>query len=414
MPKGCTKVSDVSLCGIKKVRGSICAPKGYRACGVSCGLKKSGEDIALIFSEKPARVAGTFTTNRVKAAPVRLTMETVRGGTMQALVANSGNANACNGDAGMRDALAMAEASARALGIPSKWVGVSSTGVIGVPLPMDKVIRGIELAASKLSVDGSDSAARAIMTTDTFPKEAAVEVVLNGHTFRIGAIAKGSGMIHPNMATMLCFITTDALVSREVLGDSLLDCVDESFNMITVDGDTSTNDMVLIMANGLAGNPEILPGTPESLVFKKALSEICVDMAKTLVKDGEGATKVMEVRVRGALDTTGARAAARAIAGSNLVKAAVFGCDANWGRIVCALGYSGAVFDEENVNLWLGPIMVVEKGRGIPFDEGEAKGVLSQNLIQIEVEIGDGPGEAVAWGCDLTYEYVRINAAYRT
>lgn len=401
-------------CAIKEVEGSVCAPKGYVACGVSCGLKKSGEDIAIIYAETPARVAGTFTTNRVKAAPVRVTMEAVRGGIMQAVVVNSGNANACNGDAGMRDAIAMAEMSAKELRIPTEWVGVSSTGVIGVPLPMDRIARGIKLAASGLSPTGNGSAARAIMTTDTFPKEMAIEVALGEYAFRVGAIAKGSGMIHPNMATMLCFITTDALVSPRVLEDSLRECVDESFNMITVDGDTSTNDMVLLLANGLAGNPEILPGTPEERLFREALRALCVNMAKTLVKDGEGATKVVEVRVRGACDRREARFAARAIAGSNLVKAALFGCDANWGRIICALGYSGASFREEEVMLRIGHLAVVEKGHGVPFDEEEAKEVLSRDFVQVEVEIGDGPGEAVAWGCDLTYEYVRINAAYRS
>ncbi|MCG0238605.1 MAG: bifunctional glutamate N-acetyltransferase/amino-acid acetyltransferase ArgJ [Firmicutes bacterium] len=398
--------------------GGVTAPRGFLAAGVSADVKGRGgtkKDVALLFSQVPAAAAGVFTRNRVQAAPVILSRERVARGRLQAVVVNSGNANACTGEQGLRDAEAMAAIAAEALGIAPELVAVASTGVIGVPLPMDRIAAGIRAAAAALSPEGNADAAQAILTTDTFPKEWAVQAELSGgRTVTLGGMAKGSGMIHPNMATMLAFVTTDAPVAPADLQAALRAAVDRSFNMITVDGDTSTNDMVLALANGLAGGDPIAPGTDDWAAFAAALEKLLVYLARAIARDGEGATKLLEVVVTGAADLEDARRAARAVAGSNLVKAAVFGCDPNWGRVLAALGYSGATFDPARVNLWLGSVQVMAGGAPVPFDEAAARQVLAQPEVTIRADLGAGEATATAWGCDLSYDYVRINADYRT
>jgi glutamate N-acetyltransferase/amino-acid N-acetyltransferase len=399
----------------ERISGGVAAPRGFLAAGVSAGIKyKEKKDIALIFSEAPAAAAGVFTTNRVKAAPVLLSMARVAKGSAQAIVANSGNANACNGERGLQDARAMAEETARRLNISPGQVLVASTGVIGQPLPMERVLPGIAAAAAALSRDGGPAAAEAILTTDTEPKEVAVRFTLGEKEVRAGAIAKGSGMIHPDLATMLCFLTTDAAVTADCLKEILRHAVDRSFNMLTVDGDTSTNDTVLVLANGMAGNPLITGESEEYRVLRDQITQLCIHLARAIARDGEGATKLLEVRVVNAAAEKDARRAARAIARSNLVKTAVFGQDANWGRILCAAGYSGAEFDPEKVDIFLNGLPVARDGCPLPFSEEEASRALAADTVEILVDLKAGPFQATAWGCDLTYDYVRINAHYRT
>ncbi|RKO67730.1 bifunctional glutamate N-acetyltransferase/amino-acid acetyltransferase ArgJ [Desulfofundulus salinus] len=395
--------------------GGVTAPQGFLAAGVAAGVKYKGRrDIALIFSEVPARAAGVFTTNLVKGAPVLVTMERIARGRARAVVVNSGNANTCNGEQGIRDARAMAQETARVLNIPEEDVLVASTGVIGQPMPMDRILPGIAAAARELSSGGGAAAAEAIMTTDTEPKETALSVTLSGYTVTIGGMAKGSGMIHPNMATMLCFITTDAAVSAPCLQEMLRHAVDRSFNMISVDGDTSTNDMVLALANGQAGNPEITAENEDYHLLRDALTEVCTRLARAVARDGEGATKLLEVKVINAASERDARLAARAVVASNLVKTAIYGQDANWGRIICAAGYSGAHFDPDRVDIYLGDIMVARDGVALSFDEEAASSVLAGREVRVLVDLKSGEYEATAWGCDLTGEYVNINASYRT
>lgn len=399
---------------LTEITGGVTAPRGYRASGVRCGIRRERKDLALLFSEVPASAAGVFTTNRVAAAPVLVTRGKVRGGRLQAVVVNAGNANACTGRRGLEDAMAMAELAARELGIDSSLVAVASTGVIGVPLPMARLEEGIPMAVRELSPDGGPRAAEAIMTTDTVAKEAAVELELAGCTVRVGGMAKGSGMIHPNLATMLGFVTTDAPVTPECLDRMLRDAVDRSFNAVTVDGDTSTNDMVLALANGMAGVPTISGPGPEYDALQGALEAVSFSLAQQIVRDGEGATKFVEVVVKGARSREDARRAAKAVANSSLVKTALFGQDANWGRIICAVGYSGAEVEPDSIDLFLGPLQVVQGGAGIPFDEGQARDILGNREIRIEVHLGLGEYEAVVWTCDLSYDYVRINGSYRS
>lgn len=395
---------------INVVGGGVTAPQGFRAAGIHTGVKRQKKDLSLVVSDRDCTCAGTYTTNRVKAAPLLLTKKHVDlNQTVRAIVANSGNANACNGPRGMADAVAMVEQTASVLGIAPEQVLVASTGVIGVPLALDKILPGIERASQALSPDGGADAALGIMTTDTVPKEVAVKC--NG--FTLGAMAKGSGMIHPNMATMLAFITTDASVGRPLLEAALKDAVAKSFNMISVDGDTSTNDMVLVLANGASG-VSIEPNTPEEQKFRQALDYVCITLAKMIARDGEGATKLIEVRARGAKTVDDARLAVRAITTSQLVKTAIFGEDANWGRILCAAGYSGADLVLEHVRVELGDVLVFDQGMSVPFDEELAKQVLAQKDVTITVDLGAGDAEATGWTCDLTYEYVKINADYRT
>jgi len=395
---------------INVVGGGVTAPQGFRAAGIHTGVKRQRKDLSLVVSDRDCTCAGTYTTNRVKAAPLLLTKKHVDlNQTVRAIVANSGNANACNGPRGMADAVAMVEQTASVLGIAPEQVLIASTGVIGVPLALDKILPGIERASQALSPDGGADAALGIMTTDTVPKEVAVKC--NG--FTLGAMAKGSGMIHPNMATMLAFITTDASVERPLLEAALKDAVAKSFNMISVDGDTSTNDMVLVLANGASG-VSIEPNTPEEQKFRQALDYVCITLAKMIARDGEGATKLIEVRARGAKTVDDARLAVRAITTSQLVKTAIFGEDANWGRILCAAGYSGADLVLEHVRVELGDVLVFDQGMSVPFDEELAKQVLAQKDVAITVDLGAGDAEATGWTCDLTYEYVKINADYRT
>jgi glutamate N-acetyltransferase/amino-acid N-acetyltransferase len=382
--------------------------------------------LALIYSDKPCTAAALFTTNRVQAASVIVSREHLKGGICRAVIANSGNANACTGEAGLAVARQMAALAADCFAIPAGEVAVASTGVIGVPLPVAAIESGVESLASSLRGDeaGHLAALEAIMTTDTRKKDGALEIELEGSggasvPARLGGMTKGSGMIHPNLATMLCFITTDAAISRELLDKALRRAARLSFNRLTVDGDTSTNDMVLVMASGAAGNIPIETEGPGYERFAKALESLCIRLARAMARDGEGATKLVTVTVRGAADEEAAGVLAKSVASSSLVKAACFGADANWGRVLCAMGYSGADFDPEKTNVRFasaaGRVPVFEQGRPLPFSEEEAKKILSEEEIEIEIEIsGGGQGSAVVWGCDLSYDYVKINGDYRS
>lgn len=399
---------------MKSISGGVCAPQGFLAGGLACGLKKSQKpDLALIYSEVPAQAAGLFTTNKVQAAPIGLSKAHLQDGKAQAIIANSGNANACVGASGQA-AEAMGEAAAKYLGIPAQSVLVASTGVIGVPLAVEKIEAALASAPEILWPSGSAAAAKAIMTTDTFAKETAVEVEINGATIKIGGIAKGSGMIHPNMATMLGFITTDALIDQSLLQRALIRAGTISFNRVSVDGDTSTNDCLFILANGKAGNPLISEPGPEYRLFVEALETVCLTLAKMLVQDGEGATKLVEIRVQGGATEADALQVGKAIATSNLVKTALFGEDANWGRILAAVGYSGVDVLPERVRIFLGDLPVCSGGVGLAFDEAKAKRILAAKEIGITVDLGQAAAEATVWTCDLSYDYIKINGSYRT
>ena len=401
---------------LKKITGGITAPKGYKASGVKAGLKKSGKlDLAVIYSEIPASAAAVFTTNTMAAAPVIVSREAVAKGTISAVVVNSGCANACTGTQGLADAKEMAHTSAQLLGIKDHEVIVSSTGIIGVNLPMDKINAGIKEAIEQLDVKGYDNATTAIMTTDTFPKSCAYEFELGGVPVKIAGIAKGSGMIHPNMATMLCMITTDAAITSPILQQSLTEAINLSFNMISVDGDSSTNDMATVLANGLAGNAVI--DSAESADYKEftaALTEVCIYLAQQIVRDGEGATKFLEVTVQGATSFSDAKKAVMSIAKSPLVKTAFFGEDANWGRILCAVGYSEAAVDPEKISLAIGNVTIVKDGMGVGVDEKALKAIMAEQDITVTVDLNLGESKATMWTCDFSYEYVKINGEYHT
>ncbi|MCD2492851.1 bifunctional glutamate N-acetyltransferase/amino-acid acetyltransferase ArgJ [Lacrimispora sp. NSJ-141] len=407
---------------MKTVDGGVTAPKGFKAAGVHAGIKKSGKkDMALIYSEVPCLAAGVFTTNVVKAAPVKWDQKVVcESPFAQAVVVNSGVANACTGKEGYECCTEMAAETGKALGIPKESVLVASTGVIGAQLPMDAIRSGIGKMAPILGCERSDArlAAEAIMTTDTKPKEIAVEVELGGKTAVVSGMGKGSGMIHPNMATMLCFLTTDACITRKMLQKALSADVKDTFNMISVDGDTSTNDSVVLLANGMAGNPEITEEGEDYGSFCEALHEVMTALSKMIAGDGEGSTCLFEVKVSGAPDKEAARTLAKAVVTSSLTKAAVFGRDANWGRILCALGYSGVSFDPEKVDIWLesraGKLKIVENGTAAGYEEEEATRILSENEVTAIADVGAGDYSATAWGCDLTLDYVKINADYRS
>ncbi|RJQ28343.1 MAG: bifunctional glutamate N-acetyltransferase/amino-acid acetyltransferase ArgJ [Peptococcaceae bacterium] len=395
--------------------GGVTVPAGFLAGAAFANVnRRNKKDVAVVYSRAPAAAAGVFTTNVVKAAPVVLTRHRLAGGTARAIVINSGNANACNGKQGELDAAAMAAEVARVLDIPEDYVLVASTGVIGQRMPMERILPAVREAAGGLMPEGGRAVAEAIMTTDTVAKEAAAQVVLGGGTVTVGGMAKGSGMIHPDMATMLCFITTDAAVSVPFLKQALKRAVDKSFNMITIDGDTSTNDMVVALANGLAGNPEITGEGEDAFLFQEALTVVCTGLAKAVARDGEGANRLIEVEVRNAPSERDAGLAARAVAGSSLVKTAVFGQDANWGRVVCAAGYSGAQFDPERVDVFLGGEQVARDGSSLCFDEERVGQALKGDPVRIAIDFKCGEYSATAWGCDLSYDYVRINADYRT
>lgn len=401
---------------MKMIPGSITAPKGFLAQGVEAEIKyQNKKDVAVIYSEQPCAAAGVFTTNIVHAACIDWNHTALEEGQAQAIVANSGNANACTGNQGELDTAQMAFLVAKALGLEATDVLVASTGVIGMPMPMDNIHRGIAAAVGSLSPYGGESAAQAIMTTDLISKEAAVELEIGGKKAVIGAIAKGSGMIHPNMATMLAFITTDAAISSDCLKTALKAAVDKSFNMISVDGDTSTNDMALALANGLAGNETINDtASADYQVFYAGLEMVCINLAKKVARDGEGATCLMEVQVKHAASYEQARTIARSITISSLVKTALFGEDPNWGRILAAAGYSGADFHPATVDIFLGAVQVASGGMGVAFDEEAAKAALQGEQVIITVDMKSGDQEATAWGCDLGYDYIRINADYRT
>ncbi|MGS0765699.1 bifunctional glutamate N-acetyltransferase/amino-acid acetyltransferase ArgJ [Syntrophomonas curvata] len=401
---------------MKISEGGVTAPQGFLAQGVDAEIKKKDrKDLAIIYSTVPCNAAGVYTGNRVCAACIDLNREHLQDGKAQAVVVNSGNANACTGPQGMIDARRMAELSAELLSLKPQDVVVASTGVIGVAMPMERIEAGIRQAAKALSVNGGHNAAQAIMTTDLKNKEIAVVIEIQGVPVRIGAMAKGSGMIHPNMATMLAFITTDADISSQCLQKALKDSVNRSYNMISVDRDTSTNDMAVVLANGLAGNPVIDDEKgADYQQFKAALDYANIYLAKMIARDGEGANHLIEVQVKHAADEQTARLIARSITASNLTKAAVFGKDANWGRILCAAGYSGADFDVDRTDIYLGAEKMAENGMGLVFDEEKARAELEQEKVVITVDLKSGGGEATAWGCDLSYEYVRINADYRT
>ncbi len=402
---------------IKKIDGGVCAAKGFKAGAVHCGIRRSQskKDLAIIASDVVCNAAGVFTRNVVKASPVILDRDRLANGKAQGVIVNSGIANACAPN-GMDNAVAEAKLGAEKLGIPENLMLVSSTGVIGMELPL-KPIRE-HIGEIEMKEDNALEAARAIMTTDTKEKLSAVEFELGGKTCRLGGICKGSGMIHPNMGTMLCYITTDAAVSSAMLKRALLENVRTTFNRVSIDGDTSTNDSCILMANGLAGNAPILEPDGDYPAFSEALHEVMQDLAKKIAADGEGATRLVTVNVRGAKSEDEAETLAKSIGSSSLTKAAMFGADANWGRVLCAMGYSGVAFNPSGVDIAfasrVGRIAVCRGGRGIDFDEDLAKKILSEDEVEINVTMKEGDGEATCWGCDLTYDYVKINGDYRT
>ena len=404
---------------MKLIEGGVCAAKGFTANGIHCGIRKnrSKRDLALIYSEKAASAAAVYTTNLVKGAPLLVTKQHLQNGTAQAIICNSGNANTCNAN-GIEIAQQMSSLLGDALHISPEDVVVASTGVIGQPMEIAPIAAGIPSLIQGLTDDGSDRAAEGIMTTDTVKKEVAVEFTLDGKPCRIGGIAKGSGMIHPNMATMLVFITTDAAISPALLQKALSSDIADTFNMVSVDGDTSTNDMVTVLANGMAGNQEITQENEDFAIFMKALNTVTVHLCRCIAGDGEGATKLLECQVTGAADIATAKTVAKSVICSSLLKAAMFGADANWGRVLCAIGYSGAAVDVDKIDVAFqskaGTIPVCKNGAGLNFSEEKAKEILLEKEIEILVELNSGEAAATAWGCDLTYEYVKINGDYRT
>ena len=407
---------------MEKIKGGVTAAKGFEAASTAAGIKyKDRTDMALIYSQVPCEAAGTFTTNVVKAAPVKWDRQVVDSGKKaQAVIVNSGIANACTGAEGFGYCKDTAEAAAKYLSVDAEGVLIGSTGVIGKQMPIDRLTAGIEVLAGKKndSIENGTEAAKAIMTTDTHEKELAVTIQVGGKTVTIGGMAKGSGMIHPNMCTMLAFVTTDAVITKEALQKALSEDVVDTFNMISVDGDTSTNDTALVLANGMAENPVIEYGTEDYQTFKAALHEINEYLAKQIAGDGEGATALFEVKVKGAESVEAAKVLAKSIACSNLTKTAIAGHDANWGRIVCAMGYSGAQFDPEKVDLFFeskaGKIQIAEDGVALDFSEEKATEILSQPEVTAIADVKMGDAEATAWGCDLTHGYIEINADYRS
>src|SRR5918993_500851 len=400
-------VNKNSTIRIKSLSGGVAAAAGFMGAGVACGVRDAGRrDLGLLFSELPCETAAVFTRNAVWGAPLVVTREAVETGGVRAVVANSGNANAATGERGIEDARAIQALAAETLGIKAGEVAVASTGVIGVHLPMDRIRSCISAASGELG-EGGEGFAESILTTDTRAKEAVAQV-------EIGGTAKGSGMIHPNMGTMLGFLTTDAAVEKSCLQETLSRVTDRTFNRVTVDGDTSPSDMALLMANGAAGNEPLTLDSPDYPAFVKAVKNVARTLARAIARDGEGATRLVEVAVEGAASEESAAALAKSVVGSSLVKAAVFGEDANWGRVLTAMGYSGATFDPEGVELWFGLIKVFSGGEPVPHEEAEANATLGAGEVKITVRLSEGNASATAWGCDLSYEYVRINGSYRT
>lgn len=407
---------------MKIIKGGVTAAEGFQAAAAAAGIKYQGRsDMAMVYSEKPCKAAGTFTTNVVKAAPVKWDQEIVyHQPKAQAIVCNSGIANACTGEEGLGCCKETSEAAAEILGIPAESVLVASTGVIGMQLPIQKLTDGVKAMAPVLSgsLEAGNLAAKAIMTTDTVEKEAAVQVEIGGKTVTVGGMCKGSGMIHPNMCTMLGFVTTDVNISKELLLEALRQDVQDTYNMVSVDGDTSTNDTVLLLANGMAGNPEITEKNKDYQTFCEALNYVNTTLAKKIAGDGEGATALFEVKVIGAKSKEQAVVLSKSVVTSSLTKAAIYGHDANWGRILCAMGYSGADFDPEKVDLYFesraGKIKIIENGVSTGYSEEEASRILSEDEVTAIADIKMGDCTATAWGCDLTYDYVKINADYRS
>ena len=401
---------------MKQIEGGITAVQGIRAAGIHAGIKATdAKDMTLIVTDAPASAAGVFTKNSVTAAPVLVCREHLNDGQAQAVIVNSGNANACTGEVGMANARRMAATTAEQLGIDTDLVLVSSTGVIGQQLPMDKIENGIQAAASALSTEGGSDAAEGIMTTDTHPKSFAVEVEIDGVPVRIAGIAKGSGMIAPNMATMLSYLTTDARINAETLQSALNRVIDDTYNLLTIDTDRSTNDTVIILATGRAGNANIVDANGENYeAFCDGLLFVCTELVKMLARDGEGATKLVEVVVKHAANRDDAEKAARAVAESPLVKTAVFANDANWGRIMMAIGKSGAEFDPYQVDVWLADYRLVKDGMDAGYDEDKATALFAQDPVRITIDLGAGDAEITMWTCDYSYDYIRINADYRT
>lgn len=400
---------------IKKDTQGVTFAKGFTAAGVKAGIKKSGNlDVAVIYTKTQAVVAGTFTQNKVAAAPVYVSKEVVATGTAHAIVANAGCANACTGQQGLDDAHKMAQIAADELGVNADDVIVGSTGVIGVNLPMDKLEAGIKDAIANLSADGSGNAGRAIITTDTHSKSVTCEFELSGKTVRMGAIAKGSGIIRPNMATMLCYITTDIAIDQALLQKAVSGCVEKSFNMISVDGDMSTNDMVIVLANGEANNAKITEENADYQIFFDKLMMLCIELAKQIAADGEGASKFLTINVKGAKSFADAKTVGMAIANSPLVKTAFFGEDPNWGRVICAVGYSGADMVPEKTVVKFGGITIFANGTGATYDEKALAHVMKEKDIVIDIELNMGQEDATVWSCDLSYEYVKINGEYHT
>lgn len=401
------------------IKGGVCAAKGFKANGIHCGIRhnRTKRDLALIYSETPGTAAAVYTTNLVKGAPIQVTKKHIENGVAQAVICNSGNANTCNAD-GVEVAEKMSSLVAKNLGVKAEDVIVASTGVIGQPLDIKPIANGMEELVKGLSENGGLNAAEAIMTTDVAVKEIAVEFTVGGKICRMGGIAKGSGMIHPNMATMLVFITTDVKISAQMLSAALKSDIQNTFNMISIDGDTSTNDMVTVIANGMAENEEIVADGDDFKEFMKALNTVNVALCRMIAGDGEGASKLLECKVCGADDSNTAKTVAKSVICSNLLKAAMFGADANWGRVLCAIGYSGAKVDVDKIGVSFrsekGTIEVCRNGSGVDFSEEKAKEILLEKEIEILVDLGDGDYNATAWGCDLTYDYVKINGDYRT
>ena len=404
---------------IKLINGGVCAAQGFKASGVHCGIRKNKtkKDLALIVSDTLCNAAAVYTTNLVKGAPLTVTKNNIANGKAQAIICNSGNANTCNAN-GIEIAEQMSDLVAKELSISANDVIVASTGVIGQPLDITPIAAGIPVLADSLSYDNCQDAAEAIMTTDTIDKQIAVEFTVGGKICKMGGIAKGSGMIHPNMATMLVFITTDAAISSEMLGKALSGDIANTFNMLSIDGDTSTNDMVTVLANGMAGNAEITAEGEDFNTFMKALNTVTVNLCRVIAGDGEGATKLLECKVSGGKTLEISKTVAKSVICSSLLKAAMFGADANWGRVLCAIGYSGADVDVTKIDVSFisnkGEILVCQNGAGVDFSEEKAKEILLEKEIVIDIKLNDGDFSSTAWGCDLTYDYVKINGDYRT
>ena len=404
---------------IKLINGGVCAASGFKAAGVHCGIRKNKtkKDLALIVSDTVCNAAAVYTTNLVKGAPLTVTKNHIANGKAQAVICNSGNANTCNAN-GIEIAEQMSNLVEQAIGVSANDVVVASTGVIGQPLDITPIANGIPMLAQNLSCRGSQDAAEAIMTTDTIDKQIAVEFTIDGKVCKMGGIAKGSGMIHPNMATMLVFITTDAAISSDMLQKALSGDIANTFNMLSIDGDTSTNDMVTVLANGMAGNTEITDDGEDFNIFMKALNTVTVNLCRVIAGDGEGATKLLECKVSGAKTLDTAKTVAKSVICSSLLKAAMFGADANWGRVLCAIGYSGADVDVTKIDVSFvsnkGKIVVCQNGAGVDFSEEKAKEILLEKEIIIDIKLNDGDFSSTAWGCDLTYDYVKINGDYRT